>query len=434
MDMLGRPNRRGELRGVEPTGPERDEALRVSSFPPDRVPARCMLCHLANRVTTFGVAFLALLAGALGASSREVGSRPWARDTACHPLPLETMEDQWLPRNPAPVRQAVYGATDNQVIGSFGGLGYRDGAVYLFDQSKPEVVVLSPDSLLPVHRFGRRGEGPGEFWGIARPFPLGRYVDFRFLSAGSSGVAVYDGTGIELFDLAGVFERRYLEGVPSSRVFGFRYVGLSEPDGRVLFAVDKPGDGGAPERHLETWAFDIGNEPTATSRPRRLWELPLTHPPTTQRGVVVPRLQARPLWAVWGRCVVATDGAGDDLRVFNIDTGVVVSHRLPDWPLPEAGENDSGGRFQALPGSGAAPTARIRWEDLVVDPGAAWVRQWSSDADGPARVAIVDLRDGGVRDVKVPAFPRTFGDAGVYFAVEQGTLTESYIVRYSVSR
>lgn len=86
-------------------------------------------------------------------------------------------------------------------------------------------------------------------------------------------------------------------------------------------------------------------------------------------------------------------------------------------------------------GSGAGPTARIRWEDLVVDPsGAAWVRQWSSDATAPARVAIVDLRDGGIRDVTVPAFPRAFGDSGTYFAVEQATLTESYIVSYTVGR
>ena len=391
---------------------------------------------LANRKVTVGVTF-ALLAGALGASSREVvGSRSLMKsDMACHPSPLDTVRDQWLPSDPTPVRQAVYGATDDQAIGSFGGLGYRDGAVYLFDQSGPEVLVLSPDSLLPVHRFGSRGEGPGEFWGVARPFPLGRYVDFRFLVAGSSGVAVYDGTGIELFDLAGVFERRYLKGVPSSRVFGFRYVGSSEPDGRILFAVDKPSDGGASERHLETWAFDIGGEPNPASLPQRLWELPLTHPPTTQQGVVVPRLQARPLWTVWGRCVVASDGAGDDLWVFNIDTGVANSHRLPDWPLPPTDENDSGGRFRALPGSGSAPTARIRWEDLVVDPsGAAWVRQWSSDSSDPARVAIVDLRDGGIRDIQVPTFPRAFGDSRTYFAVERGTLTQSLIVSYAVDR
>ncbi len=408
--------------------------MKVPPHPGRSIRENCVHALDLN-VTFFGVAFMVLLAGAVGASPREVGSRPSARDMACHSSPSDTMRDQWLPRDPAPVRQAVYGATDDQAIGSFGGLGYWDGAVYLFDQVGPEVVVLSPDSLIPVHRFGRLGEGPGEFWGIARPLPLGRYVDFRFLSAGSSGVAVYDGTGIELFDLAGLFERRYLEGVPASRVFGFRYVGLSEPDGRILFAVDTPGDGGAPERHLQTWAFDTGNEPTAASHPRRLWELPLIHPPTTQYGFVVPRLQARPLWTVWGRCVVASDGAGDDLWVFNIDSGVVESHRLPDWPLPPAGENDSGGRIPALPGSGAGPTARIRWEDLVVDPsGAAWVRQWSSDPAAPARVAIVDLRDGGIRDVTVPAFPRAFGDSGTYFAVEQATLTESYIVSYTVGR
>ncbi len=317
-------------------------------------------------------------------------------------------------------------------------MAYQDGAVYLFDQLKSEVVVLSQDSLLPIHRFGRRGDGPGEFRGAARPYPMGRYADYGYLAVGPSGVAVYDGTGIELFDLAGVFKRRYLQGVPASLVFGFRYVGSSEPDGRILFAVDavdRAAAGTDPARHLQTWSFDLVDDatPPASNPPRNLWELPLTPPPATQHGFVVPRLQARPLWTVWGRCVIASDGATDNLWVFNLDTGAADSYELPGWPLPPLGENDSGRRFRGLPGSGAAPTARIRWEDLIVDPsGAAWVRQWTSESSDPARVAVVDLRDGGVREIQVPAFPRAFGPPGTYFAVEQRSLGNSIIVGYSV--
>ncbi len=110
------------------------------------------------------VAFLSLGAVlGLGASPREVGSRQAAlRDVGCHPSPPGELGKPWLPSNTVPVRQAAYGATDDQAIGSLGGLAYRDGAVYLFDQLESEVVILSQDSLLPIHRFGRRGDGPGE--------------------------------------------------------------------------------------------------------------------------------------------------------------------------------------------------------------------------------------------------------------------------------
>ncbi len=378
---------------------------------------------------------VAFLGTVLGASFPEVGGRQATLgDAGCHPSPPGELGKLWLPNSTALVRQAEYGATDDQAIRSFGGLAYQDGAVYLFDQLKSEVVVLSQDSLLPIHRFGRRGDGPGEFRGAARPFPMGRYVDYGYLAVGPSGVAVYDGTGIELFDLAGVFKRRYLQGVPSSGVFGFRYVGSSEPDGRILFAVDRAAAGTDPARHLQTWSFDLVDDATrlASHPPRNLWELPLTPPPATQHGFVIPRLQARPLWTVWGRCVIASDGATDNLWVFNLDTGAADSYELPGWPLPPLGENDSGRRFRGLPGSGSAPTARIRWEDLIVDPsGAAWVRQWTSESSDPARVAVVDLRDGSVREIQVPAFPRAFGP-GTLFAVEQRSLGHSVIVSYSV--
>ncbi len=340
-----------------------------------------------------GATMIAVLAAVLGGplvAASFSGPTPIGAD--CHTSTLDDGRANWLPDDYALTRIARYGTTDEQAIGSFGGLGHRDGVLYLFDQSVPEVVALSADSLLPMRRFGRRGDGPGEFRGAARPFPLGRYVDFGFLAAGPRSVAVYDGSGIELFDLGGVFMRRYLEGVPASRVFGFRYVGLSDPDGRILFAVDRPGTGSDPGRRLQTLVFDSGdrsNPPPLGVAPRILWQLPLTDPPTTGRGPVVPSLQARPLWTVWGHCVFASDGASDDLWVFNIDTGVAKRHELPNWPLTPTSES-TGARFRGLPGSGATPTARIRWEDLVVDPsGAAWVRQWSSQAEDEARVAVV---------------------------------------------
>ena len=102
--------------------------------PPGRSIRENCLAALYLNVTFFGVAFVVLLAGAVGASPREVGSNQSARDMACHSSPSDTMRDQWLPRDPAPVRQAVYGATDDQAIGircrtdrthSLGGFGCR---------------------------------------------------------------------------------------------------------------------------------------------------------------------------------------------------------------------------------------------------------------------------------------------------------------------
>ncbi|MYB05138.1 MAG: hypothetical protein F4Y24_02175 [Gemmatimonadetes bacterium] len=320
-------------------------------------------------------------------------------------------------------RVAEYGTASDHWIDSFGGLAYHDGELFLFDHGRPEVIVLSGGSLEVVRRFGREGEGPGEFRASVRPWGIGRYFNFGFLTVSSAGVAVYDGRRVELFDLSGRHTGS-VRGLPTDRIFGVRYLGSLHPEGTLVYAIDRVRRGPSPQRAFETWTMEQG-------RTRNLWDVSLALPPTHESGFMVPSNQAHPLWTVWGTCALTTDGASDRILRMDLATGAVDSLALPQWQVHAPDDQP----IRGLPGSGAEPTARIRWEDMVVDPrGFAWVQLWSPAPTDAARVAIVNVVDGEVREVTVPVFPRAFDESGSFFAVERGSSNEAYVVKYAITK
>lgn len=372
-----------------------------------------------------GVPVVALLAVAIGLVD-EIGGATDPSSRICGVTAREGGGLQaWLPDSPAFTRVAEYGRSLDQWLGSFGGLAVNDGEVFVFDHGKPEVVVLSATALDIVRRFGREGEGPGEFKASVKPWGIGRYFNFGFLAVAGAGLAVYDGRGIELFDLSGRHTGR-IRGLPSNPLFGVRYLGAMRPEGTLLWAVDRVLRGPPRRRSLQTWSMEDG-------RNRQLWDVPLVFPPTHDSGIAVPSNQAQPLWTIWGTCVLMADGASDHILRLDLATGVADSVALPNWHVPSGG-SAADRRRPGLPGSGAEPTARIRWEDLIVDPqGFIWMQLWSDDPSQPASVAVVSPKDGAYREVTVPVFPRAFGPSESFFAVERGSAHEAYVVKYVVT-
>lgn len=371
-----------------------------------------------------GVATVALVALAIGQVG-EIGAQDPSSGICGVTAPEGGSPRTWLPDNPVFTRAAEYGKSSEQWIGSYGGLALHDDEVFVFDHGKPEMLVLSTSALQVVRRFGREGEGPGEFKTSIRPWGIGRHFHFGFLAVGRGGLAVYDGRGVELFDLSGRHTGS-VRGLPANPLFGVRYLGAVRPEGTFLYAVDRLRRGPPQRRSFQTWSLEDGPG-------RQLSEVPLVFPPTHDSGISVPATQATPLWTIWGNCVLMADGASDHILRLDLATGVTDSVALPSWQIP-TGRSDADRRIPGLPGSGAAPTARMRWEDMNVDPhGFIWVQLWSDDPDQPARVAVVNPYDGSFRDVTAPVFPRAFGPSDSFFAVERGAAHEAYIVKYVVT-
>lgn len=370
------------------------------------------------------VAAFALVASAIGQVD-EIGAQDPSPGICAVTPPEAESSRTWLPDNPVFTRVAEYGKSSEQWIGSYGGLAVHDDEVFVFDHGKPEMLVLSASALHVVRRFGREGEGPGEFKASTRPWGIGRHFTFGFLAVAGVGLAVYDGRGVELFDLSGRHTGS-ARGLPTFPLFGVRYLGAVGPEDTFLYAADRLRRGPPRRRSFQTWTLEDGPG-------RQLWEVPLVFPPTHDSGISVPATQANPLWTIWGNCVLMADGATDQILRLDLATGVTDSVALPSWPLPSAG-SDADRRIPGLPGSGARPTARMRWEDMNVDPqGFIWVQLWSDDPDKPARVAVVNPNDGSFRDVTAPLFPRAFGPSDSFFAVERGPAHEAYIVKYVVT-
>lgn len=140
------------------------------------------------------------------------------------------------------------------------------------------------------------------------------------------------------------------------------------------------------------------------------------------------RRVSRPYWARLSGCQVATDGASAFLLRYDERTGQRDSLALPAWRIPRWGRARGDGARMRIGGAPVVerprPASLARWSDLVVDPdGWAWVRAWTEDPN-ELRVFAVSLQSGRIVEVATPAFPRTFGEAGVFYAVTRNRSTD----------
>lgn len=336
---------------------------------------------------------------------------------------------RWVTGSASYARTHVYGQGEEAWLATVSGVAAADGLVVVYDEGRPGIDVLTP-TLEPVRRFGRSGPGPGEIsGGIYTPW-VPRYWDYSYLGFDGSTIVVYDRVELEVFHADGTFQ--YQVHAPDDShpwAHGIRYV---RPDGggRLLYVADSVDFQGHRPRRLQTWSID--RRQVRDSR-ILLWEIPL--PWDTDQAVArTLSREARPFWAGTGGCHVATDGSGSFLFRYDRTTGRLDSLPLPRWDVPAFGdhEDDSSVASQFDRSGKRKPVALIRWTDLVIDPdGWAWVRAWTPRRSPEVKAFAVSLQTGAIVELDVPAFPRAFGEPGVFYTVERDAETgEQLVVRF----
>jgi hypothetical protein len=300
------------------------------------------------------------------------------------------------------------------------------GRVLLFDEGRPVVAELTP-TLAPVREFGRAGNGPGEISGGMNLRLLVEGANYNFLGADRRSIAIYDRHEIEVFDSLGT--PRYSVRVPLSGpwMYGLRHV-APFGDSALLAIVDSVDVTGHRPRRLQAWVI----EGSGRSEVRRLlWELSV--PGDTGAGLMqTDRRVSRPYWARIAGCQVATDGASRFLFRYDERTGRGDSLVLPDWRTPSWGGARGDGSRLRIGGRPVVeqrrPASLARWSDLLLDPdGWLWVRAWTEE-QSEVRAFAVSVGSGRVVEVTTPAFPRAFGEPGVFYATMRNRETEEVLL------
>lgn len=313
-------------------------------------------------------------------------------------------------------------------IATLAGVATVPGKVLLFDEGKPSVSVLSP-TLEPLREFGRAGAGPGEISGGMNLQLIGELSDYNLLGGDGSRTVLFDRREIEVYDSLGT-PRYSVRFAPSdSWLYGLRHV---QPfgDSALIAVVDSVDFTGRRPRRLQAWAI-TGSSPSHAQR--LLWEFAV---PGHSGAALTSRTrrESRPFWGRIDGCQVASDGASRYLFRYDEQTGRADSLMLPDWRIPGWGRHagdrsrlNIGGRIAQQP----RPASLARWSDLVVDPdGWAWVRAWTEEPT-EVRVFAVSLGSGQIVEVQPPAFPRAFGEPGVFYSTTRNPETrEVLLLRY----
>lgn len=324
----------------------------------------------------------------------------------------------------------TYGLDDGEWIESYGGLVAAGDSLFFYDQVARRIVHLSGE-LEERHSFGRRGEGPGEFYG---PIPL-MWLDNQFeghVAFDGRRLVVYDLRRLASFDAGG--EYRWSAQAPSIP-FG-EGVRFATPVGeeQMVFGRDSVD---AEGRYLQLWRVRRSDP----SRHELLWERPVPRHASDDPFPILTTREAQSQWARHQDCVVVSDGGGDSLWIVDLPTMRTDSVALPDWEVPEFGELsidrgtlNLGGR-EVQP-ERPAPALLWRWRGLIVDPGGhAWVRAWTQSRD-EFEVFVVSLATGESRRLtNPPGFPTAFGPPGVFYtAREHPDTDEQHLVRFERER
>ena len=326
----------------------------------------------------------------------------------------------------------TYGlGSDEEWIGSYGGLAAAGDSLFLYDQLRPRIVHLSGE-LEERHAFGRQGEGPGEFnWAVPITW-IGDVAEDHVAFDGRQ-LVVWDRNDVASFDAEG--ELRWAARVPVFSMGRLQGVAFVSPLGEeeVIFAVDTLD---AEGRRLQLWQVQRP-EP---NRRELLWEQTVfTH---VRDGVprTHHRREARSYWARHEDCLVVTDGGSTFLWTLDLATLQADSIALPGWEVPEFGELRTdhsvlniGVREIEPPWE---PGLLWRWRGLIVDPdGHAWLRAWTESRE-EFEVFVVSLSSGEFRRMNDPAgFPAAFGPPGVFYTAREDPGTdEHYLVRLEAER
>jgi len=316
------------------------------------------------------------------------------------------------------------GGSEEDWIGSYGGLAAAGDSLFLYDQLRPRIVHLSGE-LEQRHAFGQEGEGPGEF---NRPVPIVWVDDIAEGHVAFDGrhLVVYDRHDLASFDAAGKFQwSAQVTRVSLSRS-GLVFASPVDED-QMIFGVDSLAAG---SRHLQLWRVA---RPGPDHR-QLLWQRSAPRRASDDHHSLQAR-EARSYWARHQNCVVVSDGGSPFLWVVDLLSFQTDSIALPEWEIPEFGEFrfdltplNIGGRELLEP---QEPALLWRWTGLIVDPdGHVWLRAWTESRE-EFEVFVVSLASGeSLHMLDPPGFPTAFGPPGVFYTARQKPETdEHYLVR-----
>lgn len=335
-------------------------------------------------------------------------------------------ESRWATRSERYERVGSFGAREGEEIQALGGIAAADGRVYVLDAGAGRVRVLDGE-MRPVAEMGRPGRGPGEL--VRSTMPTSHGGSQRWIAASGDTVLVFDGERVVFFGADGVPGATWSpDRVRGSSPMQSR---VSLAGGEVLFAAggyDFSRGPGSPELTIQATTGDEPRDVAAI----RLAELP-------GRPPVLSTLQARPRWDVRGRCLVLSDGASPWLLRVDVASGAAdtlplpLPDRVPPPPSPdEQTAAAAAGARRALP----PPSAPLRVRDLVIDPdGTVWILPIQLDPPLSGAVEVIRLSSatGAAALDTLPAFPRAFGESGIFYSVEATEDGTAAVVRYRLA-
>lgn len=377
-----------------------------------------------------------IVATACGGDDAGVPARDAAALLSTNTCDVREAGSRWAPPGGryAAVAGAEYGRREGEELADVWGLAATPaGDVFILDGGNSEVVKLDA-GLRFVRRFGREGQGPGEF----------RYQRIAGLTAWAaaddSSLYIMDTRAVSEFDPSGEFRRYVGRGVPIVDPA----LRIAARCGRVVYSVDRI-DRSEGTRVLETWQV----EPAV---PHTLLRADTMPPLPRMRGRVIRggfNDQAEPLWAVHRRCAFISDGASDWILRVDLTENRADTLRLPPREIPARTAEDEArlerereivARFMAGVGLSTAelhrvqPTARLKWSDMTVDPdGFVWIEPWRPHSmwDDPLTVWVVHPATGAVDSVVIEGgeFPQAFLPGGRFVSLPYDTATGVRFVR-----
>lgn len=336
-------------------------------------------------------------------------------------------------------RTAVFGDSEAEELGGvvLAGIAAADSNVYVMESGRAALWVLGRDLSL-VRRVGREGRGPGEW----RPFgPANQGGSMKWVHASRAGVRMFEGERIQEFDSLGRFRRVLVNGALER--------GISLQQSRIAYAGDtllysgggydvmgslaRGGEGAMPRRDDPVEGKSLWWIRARTAGATRV-VLQLGLVPLEPNAGIGPA-QALPLWDTNGSCVVASDGVEPWVVFASVSGGGqdTVRVSLPDRvDRPENYAERMKGVVQ--PGMRLdEPSVAARVRDLVIDPdGTVWLLPVQPERGIPGGVEVIRVLLGRGRAVldTVPAFPRTFGAPGTYYAETYTPDGAIHVVRY----
>jgi hypothetical protein len=335
-------------------------------------------------------------------------------------------------------RTAVFGDSEDEALSGvvLAGIAVADSTVYVMESGRAGLWLLRLD-LSVVRRVGREGHGPGEW----QPFgPVNHGGSMRWVHASTTAVRVFEGERIQEFAPNGRFRRVLVNGALQAGISPLQsrlvFVGDSVLYGAggydIMASVARGADGlpgrDAPVDGRAPWWVRM----RAGDQDRPVLQLGLT---PLERRVGVGPAQALPLWDADDVCVVASDGTEPLLVIAPLAGGGQDTVRVP-LPDRAARPEDYAERMKGVIPPGMEiprPSAAARIRDLLIDPdGFVWLLPVQPSPRIAAGVEVVRVPLGGGAAVldTVPAFPRAFGEPGVYYAETYADDGAIYVVRF----